>query len=235
MKLCKHCQNKIVLHPSDRGYTHLMRRIFCSKKCAWLARTEKAKQRTEKNCNGCNETLPINCFSWKITGKLRQNKCKKCSGIIQKKSNIKHIRKRKATKRRYYLNNKEEIIKNVAFWNKSNPQKRVKYMVLENAKRRALKYGNGSDFDRKQWLEVMYYCDNKCIYCEREIKLSIDHFVPLVLGGSHSLSNIVPSCLKCNWKKNKHNPYSYIPSVYGEERLLIIMNQIDLIKKALDK
>jgi 5-methylcytosine-specific restriction endonuclease McrA len=40
-----------------------------------------------------------------------------------------------------------------------------------------------------------------CGQREPEIKLTIDHVVPLVRNGSHDKSNIQPLCLSCNDSK----------------------------------
>ena len=45
--------------------------------------------------------------------------------------------------------------------------------------------------------------DWRCAYCgHRESKLTMDHIVPLISGGAHDISNVVPACLDCNCKKN---------------------------------
>lgn len=48
-----------------------------------------------------------------------------------------------------------------------------------------------------------------CQYCSRELiekELTLDHVVPVVLGGRTTWSNIVTCCTKCNQKKGAKTP-----------------------------
>lgn len=56
-----------------------------------------------------------------------------------------------------------------------------------------------------------------CVYCGArmgETMLSIDHFVPLELGGSHSQDNYVSACRRCNKSKGCESPDTWCPR-YG--------------------
>ncbi len=54
----------------------------------------------------------------------------------------------------------------------------------------------------------VYQRDNcRCRSCgkrEWETRLSIDHIIPLALGGSNDLSNLQTLCLDCNQRKKHH-------------------------------
>lgn len=48
----------------------------------------------------------------------------------------------------------------------------------------------------------------KCVYCGRpmgKVQLTIDHFVPLELGGANDASNYVSACRKCNKDKGSED------------------------------
>jgi len=48
---------------------------------------------------------------------------------------------------------------------------------------------------------------HQCQSCGKttpEISLSIDHIVPLALGGTNDLSNLQTLCLPCNQRKKHH-------------------------------
>ena len=42
--------------------------------------------------------------------------------------------------------------------------------------------------------------DPSCVYCG-DPAVEIDHVVPVVKGGTHELSNLVPACRPCNRSK----------------------------------
>jgi len=56
----------------------------------------------------------------------------------------------------------------------------------------------------EDWLEIKKKFNYTCPMCnkkEPEIKLTIDHIIPLSRGGKHIKDNIQPLCLSCNGKK----------------------------------
>lgn len=70
-----------------------------------------------------------------------------------------------------------------------------------------------------------------CMYCGRpmgEVMLTIDHFVPLELGGSNSPDNYLSACRRCNkdkgnmspqdWCKQKGLDYEYYVNYLNETR-----------------
>lgn len=46
--------------------------------------------------------------------------------------------------------------------------------------------------------EVLRRYDNKCACCKREVRLEIHHIVPVSLGGSDEITNLVPLCESCH-------------------------------------
>jgi ribosomal protein L37AE/L43A len=81
---------------------------------------------------------------------------------------------------------------------------------MYNRTRRIKKY-----ISRKTRLEIFERDNYTCRYCRKKMKMllnldvvhgtsspiTIDHVIPLSLGGTHSKKNLVTSCRKCNHEK----------------------------------
>jgi 5-methylcytosine-specific restriction endonuclease McrA len=62
-------------------------------------------------------------------------------------------------------------------------------------------YGR-SNFSFEEWLQILDRFEHCCAYCHRsDVKLTMDHVVPVSCGGEHIAENIVPACKSCNSKK----------------------------------
>ncbi len=86
-------------------------------------------------------------------------------------------------------------------WYSSNPES----IKARNQKRRALKKNSGGSYTVKEWRDLVDRCGHKCVKCGRgepEIKLTVDHIVPICKGGSSNIENIQPLCLPCNLRKH---------------------------------
>ena len=148
-----------------------------------------------KICSKCNVEKEESSFS------KNRNKedglhiwCKDCANASTKKwrkQNTKHIRM-------YYLLNKEQITKSNKNWIKNNRHKKV----LEEQSRRAKKaYSNGK-ITEKEWLDLLERYDYHCLCCGRnDVKLTMDHILPLNKGGLHVIENVQPLCVHCNCVK----------------------------------
>lgn len=70
---------------------------------------------------------------------------------------------------------------------------------------RKLRYEISGAVQQKVW--VADGC--QCMYCRRpmgEVQLTIDHFIPLELGGVNDTSNYLSACRKCNRQKGSSIP-----------------------------
>lgn len=78
---------------------------------------------------------------------------------------------------------------------------------------RKMQYAISGDVQQKIWVADGY----KCMYCGRkmgEVTLSIDHFMPLELGGANDPSNFLSSCRKCNKRKGNMHPVEWCDTIH---------------------
>ena len=79
----------------------------------------------------------------------------------------------------------------------------------------------GSKVAPMDWLVVQNFFNNQCCYCYKSSKLTIDHFVPVFLGGTNSLHNLAPACFFCNTSKGRSNPYDWICKKFYPEHFMM--------------
>lgn len=81
-------------------------------------------------------------------------------------------------------------------------------------------HGNAKAIVRKQQRAISGAVQQKvwardeftCMYCGKEmgdVQLTVDHFVPLELGGENCMSNYISACRKCNKAKGCIEPEKY--------------------------
>lgn len=98
---------------------------------------------------------------------------------------------------RYFLKHKVEIYKYQRQWDKEHPE----VGRAKSQKRRARLLGNGGTFTAEEWIGICNEYDNKCLCCGEQVKLTVDHVIPISVGGSNDISNIQPLCKPCNSRK----------------------------------
>lgn len=73
---------------------------------------------------------------------------------------------------------------------------------LNQRRRRHQIYGK---FTRDEWVQVLKWCDYKCLWCNRSyVNLTVDHILPISKGGSNFIDNIAPLCKSCNSRKHDY-------------------------------
>lgn len=75
---------------------------------------------------------------------------------------------------------------------------------VKTAHRRARKKKAGGTYTVVQWEALKEHYEYSCLCCGRkepEIKLTVDHVVPLTKGGENTINNIQPLCFSCNAMK----------------------------------
>lgn len=94
-----------------------------------------------------------------------------------------------------------------AVWSRSNPINRLE----SQARRRALKRGTQVvKITKAQLADRLAVFGGRCSYCLTGLFEHWDHLMPLELGGPHILSNLRPSCARCNLRKGVVSPREWL-------------------------
>jgi 5-methylcytosine-specific restriction endonuclease McrA len=97
--------------------------------------------------------------------------------------------------RRWRKNNREYVVSSSREYKKAHPDK----VTASSERRRAKIMGNGGTVSDKEWKDILDKYGNICLRCGRnDVKLMMDHIIPINLGGRHSVENIQPLCQSCN-------------------------------------
>lgn len=73
---------------------------------------------------------------------------------------------------------------------------------------RKLRYEISGHVQQKVWVADQF----TCMYCSRkmgDVQLTIDHFVPLEMGGVNDTSNYLSACRRCNKDKGSMSPQDW--------------------------
>ena len=133
----------------------------------------------------------------------------------KKQDRIDNLEERRAKDREYTKEHRNEKIIYLRTWKQTHPEYATQYYYKnpekfqeKNAKRRARRaQAPINDFTQEQWEFLLQQFRHRCAYCGKKSKhLTRDHITPLAKGGSHTLSNIVPACQRCNSAKRDRDP-----------------------------
>lgn len=145
--------------------------------------------RTEKICPRCGVTKPTSEFYVdRRSDDGRHTPCKECQ------------RKRPQDPekgRRWRANNPERARALAKRYRATEGGKQS--ANIRNARRRRAKAGGV--LTGRQWRAVLEFYNHTCLRCGSAESISMDHVVPLSLGGSHEVCNVQPLCMPCNRMK----------------------------------
>jgi len=198
-KYCDECRN------SKKSSQNIIKKL----------KIEKRKFPNGRICTICGNAISKTHLNAIYCDKCRDDQDKKIKSMWQEERYIKAYPKNKECKicgKSYFATrknpnccsekcNKEMIKENNKKWRKENKEH---YKILDH-KRRELKKRAGSVKDiaihYKNKLKIF---GNTCVYCgcSVELRLTVDHLIPLSKGGDNSYNNIVPACKSCNSRKS---------------------------------
>ena len=160
-----------------------------------------------KHCTKCGKTKPLGDFhkdrrrpdgvrsSCKDCNKDAERLYKQAHRIQSREHEKRYIERHKneirERARAKYSEIAEKVRERVRRWYADHPEKNS----AKKENRRARMYGSGKTVTTKEWKSVLDKYGCRCLYpgCERT-DLTMDHVIPLSLGGTHAIDNIQPLC-----------------------------------------
>jgi 5-methylcytosine-specific restriction endonuclease McrA len=150
----------------------------------------------KKQCTKCGE--------WKNKDQFNKDKnrkdglfpwCKTCSRANTQKHVDAHLEEYREKARKWAEDNRERSRAKTRTWYNNNKEKALQYAYTYVENRRARKVANGGKVTKGEWEALKNKYGNKCIApgCNRT-DVTMDHVIPLSLGGAHSIENIQPLC-----------------------------------------
>lgn len=136
--------------------------------------------------------------------------CRKCKGKLDAQYSKDNPEKYKKIKRKYYDSNKEKSLTRSIQWDRDNPQKATerherwfaknphKKRLYSHNRRSRIEDAPGRGLTDKDWEKILEFYGKKCLKCGSTNRITIDHVVPLFVGGWHDPINIQPLCHSCN-------------------------------------
>lgn len=156
----------------------------------------------------------------RINAQRRKNRQEKAEqyNAYNREFHRKNPEPKKARDRKYRLEHAEEIKAFIRNYTRTNeqfkkhkaaygrqyrqlyPEKNAQYF---NNRRARIEQVGGS-FTSREWKQLCKHYNYTCLCCGRQepnIKLTVDHVIPLAMGGANSIDNIQPLCQSCNSSK----------------------------------
>jgi 5-methylcytosine-specific restriction endonuclease McrA len=112
----------------------------------------------------------------------------------------------RAQNRAFYQRNAERLKAYVRNWQLENPARVSAYAH----RRRARELAAGVSWTPEEWSALVGQWAGRCAYCGRnDVRLTVDHRIPLTKGGSDSIDNVLPACKPCNSRKGTRMELEY--------------------------
>lgn len=170
----------------------------------WSKKNRDKKNALERDRYKRNPEVKEKVREWR---EANPERCKEYSRKWRRENLTQH----NETNRKWRENNPDKAKEAVKRWNKNNPDKATAIVHRRLAKKKS----NGGQFTAEEWNKLCDQYGNRCVCCGRcDVRLTVDHVIPLKMGGTSNIDNIQPLCQECNSRKNaKHIDYRTKPGI----------------------
>lgn len=188
--------------------------------------------RVTKTCTKCGEVKPVDAFAKDKTKRDgRYPSCKSCRLVYgeanraallayNQRWRAENPEKMRAAVNRWHAGHKEQALRQAAAWKQAHPEEVLAYKrsrgSVDEQRRRARKASAGGTYTAAEWRALCAALGNRCLACGSAGPLTVDHVVPLAMGGSNGVENLQPLCNPCNVRKGR-SVMDYRPAVAVEE------------------
>ena len=159
-----------------------------------------------KKCRKCGKEKPLDEFHRRKTSKDgRAYECKSCMAVRRRRHY--HVNETVETRKLCRERNKEKRNAYDRRWRAENKDKVLAYRKTEVYKAARVRVSHSrrsrvsERIDRASWENRLDYYGGKCVYCNTENDITIEHRIPISRGGTNLPANLVPACKSCNCKK----------------------------------
>lgn len=200
-----------------------------TQKLIWQARTEEKWSRMLECCHNRRKTKPRTleqCRRSRYRSSEYLKSERRAENIAKNKRNLESSKKRRAATEIYKHKLAEQIAVNAQrkeaqkekseflqqwkekyghLYSRENKRKRER---IHEERRREIIRSTTCEEGIWDYLNKINYGSVICYWCKIKLPFGgeADHVIPLSRGGKHIISNIVPSCPKCNNKKRAKLP-----------------------------
>ena len=213
---------------------------YCSFEC--YTKTRPIDYKICKKCGGRKyghkSIVCRSCFKIPVKPRPRKNKerkeglkrvCEKCHEIFFIESWQEGKFCSRECQNKYYSSSNSKLFKH-------GKSKTKDYCNMRGHRYRAKKKSNGGDYTLKEWQKLKKIFKYTCPFCFRKepgIKLTVDHILPISLGGTNYITNIQPLCHSCNSGKRdraiKINPKGQQEFIFEEIAWQKLVQEVDQI------
>jgi len=179
-----------------------------------------------RTCSVCGERLPLTHFSKDARGlRGRRAQCKTCHSAQARGWYADNDERQRLRQRARYLRDLEVIRQRDRERYERDKDKRIE-LVVEAGHRRRARLRNAPSDRGITYAALRRRAGDLCGYCQRLMDFStvngatfvaeratIEHVVPLAVGGTHTWDNVILCCWQCNVRKNRRSADEWLTSL----------------------